>query len=225
MSIQQLPEFPEKNFEIVDIIGRWYPTRDLRRQSMKRSHSILMAILVVALVLGGCAKPPTAEATAARAAVSKAEQNPDVPVYAPDTLRKAKDALAAMESALTKKKYDQATTSAGEAKVLAEKAPGEAATAKANAKASATSLIADLPAAIAALEKNIAQARKTKAATEAAAVATEIPALKAALITAQKNLTDGNFLKARDAALALQSKIGELEARIAAAVAATSKKK
>lgn len=192
---------------------------------MKRAVYMLFVILVATMAVGSCAKPPTAEAAAARSAVAKAEQNADVPAYAPATLKKAKDALAAMETALIGKKFDQAKTSATEAKALADKAPGEAAAAKESTKTSATALLADLAATIAGLEKNLTAAKRTKAAAEATAVAKEVPALKAGLVAAQKSLADGNFLKARDEALALQAKAGELDARITAAVAATSKKK
>jgi hypothetical protein len=62
-----------------------------------------IAALSFALALGSCAKAPQAEVDAARSAVAAAAQNGDVPVYAPDTLKRAQDSLSTMEAELKAK--------------------------------------------------------------------------------------------------------------------------
>ncbi|MDR2098314.1 MAG: DUF4398 domain-containing protein, partial [Spirochaetaceae bacterium] len=64
--------------------------------------------LVAAAVMTGCAKPPVEEMNNAIAAVSRAENDPDVVNYAANALARAREALSQMQSAADAKRYDEA---------------------------------------------------------------------------------------------------------------------
>ncbi len=122
--------------------------------------TLIIISLTLILALGSCAKPPTAEADAARASVAAAESNPDVPMYAANTLSRAKDSLSRMQNELDAKKYDSAKTLALETVKIADEAAAEAKTAKERVKSSASSVFDSLKKNIAETEKALAAAKK-----------------------------------------------------------------
>ena len=104
--------------------------------------------LGLALVVTGCAAPPTAEVDAAKAAVDKAVAD-RADQYAAETLKAAQEARAALEAELTAqegkwfKSYDKAKELAAAAKAAGEKAAADAVAAKEQADAVAAKEQAD----------------------------------------------------------------------------------
>jgi hypothetical protein len=82
----------------------------------------LFIFVIAAASLIGCAKPPVEEMNNAIAAVSRAENDPDVVNYAANSLLRAREALAQMQGEADAKRYDAAKRLAGDAQTLAEKA-------------------------------------------------------------------------------------------------------
>jgi hypothetical protein len=93
-----------------------------------------LAAFIGTVVVTACAKPPTEEMEAARAAVARAENDPDVALYAVSTLARAREALANMEAEALAKRYDSARNYAAEAVSNAEKAVNDARTAMTRAR-------------------------------------------------------------------------------------------
>jgi hypothetical protein len=195
----------------------------------KKLWLFMTAMLVLALagtVLAGCAKPPKAEMDAAEAAVARAEKNADVPLYAPETLQRAKAALEQMRAAASAKGYDKARALAAEATASADAAITEAAANKERAKAKAGELIAAVTAALPQTEKLIAQAAKVKRANlDIAQKKADFEAAKATLAEAQSAYDQGNYLDAADKAGTAQKALADIESAIAAAVQSATRKK
>jgi len=104
--------------------------------------------LGLALVVTGCAAPPTAEVDAAKAAVDKAVAD-HADQYAAETLKAAQEARAALDAELTAqegkwfKSYDRAKQLATAAKEAGDKAAADAVAAKEKADAVAAKEQAD----------------------------------------------------------------------------------
>lgn len=188
--------------------------------------AITIISLTLILTLGSCTKPPTAEADAARAAVEAAESNPDVPVYAANTLARAKDSLSRMESEITAKNYDSAKALALETEKTANEAVSEAKTAKERAKSSASSLLDSLKINIAETEKALASAKKTRGIKlDFAAASAEIAAVKKSADSAGNDFNSGAFKASIEKGESAQSKLSALNKLISDAVRSASKKK
>jgi hypothetical protein len=87
---------------------------------MKTKHNFLfIAVLLTALLIYGCAKPPTEEINNAEEAVAVAESNNNAVNYAGHLLEQAKNALFYMREEAAAKNYDLAKKYAAEAVELA----------------------------------------------------------------------------------------------------------
>ena len=109
---------------------------------MRVIGTIRAAALVLAVTVAGCASPPSADIDAARAAVERAAAA-QAAQYAPESLKAAQDALAALDAELKAQggkwfgSYDKAASLAAAARAAGEKAAAEAAAAKEKADAAA----------------------------------------------------------------------------------------
>jgi TonB family protein len=107
-------------------------------------HLNLGAIaLGLAVVATGCAAPPTAEVDGAKASVDRASRS-DANRYAPESLRSAEDARAALDAELKVqegkwvKSYDRTRELAAAAKAAGEKAEADAVAGKEKGEATAS---------------------------------------------------------------------------------------
>lgn len=196
---------------------------------MKHSARNLIAAILslcVAFAFISCAKAPTAEADAARAAVSAAAANPDVPVYAADTLKRAQSQLSDMEAELKAKAYDKAKASAIDAKASAEKSISDAAAGKEAARSQAASLLAELKTSVADADKLLSQARKLRRAKlDYAALGTELDGIKATVQDAQSDYDNGSYASSADKAADAKTRLADFVARISTAVQNATRKK
>ncbi len=105
-------------------------------------------VLGLAITVAGCAGPPAADVDAARAAVDKAVAD-GASQYAPDALKAAQDARAALDAELKTqegkwfKSYDKAKELAAAAKTAGDKAATDATAARVKAEAAAAREKAD----------------------------------------------------------------------------------
>lgn len=199
-----------------------------RKMNMKQMKLLIAALSVAALVvtLGSCAKPPKAEADAAKAAVVRAESDADVLVYAPESLGRAKDSLAKMQKEFDAKKYDAAKALAQETIQMAEKAITDAKANKDRARSSASSTLTAVKTALGEAEKALAAAKKTRGVKfDFKAAAEELDAIKKSVASADADFNSGTFKTALEKAESAQSKIRDLTNKIADAVRAVGKKK
>ncbi len=120
----------------------------MSRKSLWKPLLLFVALIALGLVFGGCAKRPEVDIAAARTAVTEAA-TPDAQTYAPDALRRVKEAEQALDRELAVqdkkfvlfRKYEEAKRLAAEVTTKAGEAKTEAAAKKAEAMAEATRLI------------------------------------------------------------------------------------
>jgi hypothetical protein len=92
------------------------------RSKMKKFIVMSTAVFIFGWVLAACATPPTNEMNRATDAVTRAENDADAVTYAPNTLIRAREDLARMQSEADAKRYDAAKNYAAEAINEAERA-------------------------------------------------------------------------------------------------------
>ena len=191
---------------------------------MKHLKTLSLAALI--LFVFACAKPPQAEIDAAKAAVAKAAGNADIVTYAPETLARAQDALARMQTELTAKHYDKVKTAALEAASAAEKATADALANKEKVKADAAALIAVVKKALPETEKTIASAKKIRGIKlNFTGLAKAVADAKATVAAAEKDFASGDFMGARNTAAGVQTSLADDGKLVADAVQAATKKK
>jgi len=182
--------------------------------------------IMLALIVGACAKPPQADIDAARTAVADAAKNADVVAYAPDTLKSAQDKLGQMETELTAKHYDKVKSLALDAKTTAGTAANDAAKGKAKTQADATALIAALQQALPDALQKLAAANKVRGIKlDFAGLTKQLSDAQAALADADKDLTDGDFASALQKATGVQAQLSDGEKAVADAVQAAGNRK
>lgn len=186
---------------------------------------LLFSVFIV-LVLGACAKPPTAEIDAATAAVAKAESDADTVQYAAPSLARAKDALTRMQAAVDAKQYDSAKTLAQEAIQAADKAIADGASGKARARAEATSLQTTVKTALGETTSALAAAARVRGIKlDVAATDREIQAAAKVVDAMGADITAGNYGAALTKGQEVRATLGSLQQRISGAVQAVSRKK
>ncbi|MDR2659835.1 MAG: DUF4398 domain-containing protein [Spirochaetaceae bacterium] len=123
-----------------------------------------LAIIIAAVCFAGCAKPPIEEMNNAIAAVSRAENDPDVINYAATVLARAREALAQMQVEADAKRYDAAKRLASDAQALAERAISDSRAAAQRIRGEAENAIAAMQNAITETEQNLSNARRSRPA-------------------------------------------------------------
>ena len=129
---------------------------------MKQTFHTLCIALVLAMLVMGCAKPPTQEMNNATEAVTRAENDSNAVTYAGGSIARARDALTRMNTEAAAKRYDSARSYAAEATTAAERAISEGRSGAERAKSEAATLIADLKPLIAETEQGINAARRAR---------------------------------------------------------------
>jgi hypothetical protein len=130
---------------------------------MKNVQITLISTVFIALMFfAGCAKPPTDEMNNATETVTRAENDIDAVTYGANSLSRARDALARMQTAADSKRYDAAKAAAEEATAAALRAIDEGKTGSARARDEANTLISELRPLIAETEQGIKAAKSAR---------------------------------------------------------------
>ena len=207
------------------------PVRPLTARGESSSTVTVMRPLVALLAIAGatllsCEKPPQTAIDAANSAFDAAARNPDVVTYAPDSLRKAQEGLAALSQEVEAqakrpaiaRRYQQAQDMAGEVSRASDQAVADAARIKEQTKSDADALLSALPTAIAVYESKLWSAQRVrgvKLSTDAAALGSTA---RASLADAQADLSGGAYAAAKARAVAIQQQLSEGGSQIAEAV-------
>jgi uncharacterized membrane protein YccC len=124
----------------------------------------LFFVFIAAALLAGCAKPPVEEMNNAIAAVSRAENDPDVVNYAVNALARAREALSQMQTEAEAKRYEDAKRLAADAQTLAEKAISDSRAAAQRIREEADNAIRSMQNAISETEQTLSNARRSRPA-------------------------------------------------------------
>jgi hypothetical protein len=192
---------------------------------MKKTIAIWMAGLVVAFVLASCAKPPTQQMDAAKAAV-EACKTEGADVYAKDEFKKLSDDLQAALDQVTAKKYKQAKEMLikvqADADALKATIPAKKEEAKNAAIAAQGEAKTALDEAKALLEK-APKGKGTKADIEA--FTADLKGLEDSFPEIQAAIDNGDFFGAKDKAVAIKDKATSISDQIKQAIEKVQKKK
>ncbi|OHD79237.1 MAG: hypothetical protein A3J97_15830 [Spirochaetes bacterium RIFOXYC1_FULL_54_7] len=192
----------------------------------KSSIKGLLILALAVLVLGACAKPPTAEIEAATAAVAKAEADSDAVQYAAPSIARAKDSLARMQAAVAAKQYDSAKTLAQETIQAAEKAIADGASAKTRARDESTALLLTVKTALADTGAALTAAAKVRGiGLDVAATDREIQAAAKVVDAMGTDVSSGKYNDALTKGQGVRATLGTIQQRISGAVQAVSRKK
>lgn len=187
---------------------------------------VVVALFMVALLAGACAKAPQQAIDAAKAALEEAKAA-EANRYAPQEFAAANDTLNAALAEVEKqngkfalfRSYKKAARMLAQAQTLANAAKDAAVANKEKVKNEATQLLQSAAEAVANVEKLLAKAPRGKEGREAiAAIKADLDAVKANLDAANTAFTNGDYLTARDKAQASLSKANSLAEELQAAI-------
>jgi len=158
---------------------------------MRKMMAVLPFVFVLVLMVG-CAKPPQDAIGAATAALDAAK--PLASDYAPDSLRSAEDAKAALDAELKAQEakfalfrsYKKTDELVNDLKAKSEKAAADAAAGQEQAKTDATAAIDDATAAVTDAQAQLDKAPRGKG------TAADLEAMKADLTAAESTINDAN---------------------------------
>jgi hypothetical protein len=198
---------------------------------MKIRH-VLVSILGMSLLVGGCAQPPADQINAAEQAVKEAQQS-GAATYIANDYAKVEGLLAAMKSEVAEQEgkfallrdYGKAEQLAATTKAEAERVKAEAATKMEEAKSAA---IQAQQAAQETVKSTLTLVAKAPAGKDRAAlesIKTDAEALKASLNDVQMLLDKADYLGAQTKAKAIQDKAEAVSHEIETALAKIGKGK
>jgi len=185
----------------------------------------MCAVLVLAALVMGCAKPPTDEMNNATEAVTRAENDYDAVTYAGNSVTRAKDALTRMNQEAAAKRYDAAKSYAAEAIAAAERAINEGRAGAARAKDEASALISQLKPLIEETEQGIEAARAAKLPLDFYTIDREFDTAQYYADEAQAALNGKRYQTAIDRGRSARSELNDINQQLSTAVLATSRKK
>lgn len=171
-------------------------------------------IMGLTLVVVACAKPPTQELDAAKAALDAAKAA-EAEVYAPDTYRSASNTLNEANAKVEQKDYEGAKASAIQAKEVADRAKSEADTNKRQTRDEAQAVINRVAPGLTDARTSLGNAPRGKGADE------DLDQLNADLGQAESNLSDargslnsGKYKDALSQARSSESKLSPIQSSV-----------
>jgi hypothetical protein len=185
-------------------------------------------LLLALLVMVGCAKPPQEAITAVGQSI-EAAQAAGAADYAPDSLKAAEDAKAALDAELKVQEekfalfrsYKKADELALAAKQAGEKAAADAQARKEQVKAEATQLITNAKTALQEAKDMLAKAPKGKGTQQdLKAMEGDLAGVESSLTEAESALTAERFLDAKNKAETANTTISNVKSSIEQAIAA-----
>ncbi|MDR2259095.1 MAG: DUF4398 domain-containing protein [Treponema sp.] len=191
-----------------------------------RITMLISAILGIALLSGGCAKPPTEEMENAVAAVIRAENDADAVTYAGSTLVRARESLNRMQTEADSKRYDAARSYAAEAIAAADKAIADGRAGAARAREEAASLISALKPAVSETGEAIRAAKTARNLNlDFAGIDRDFEAARRTAEQAEVSLAGNNYQDALDKGRSARAGLSDINQRLSAAATAASRKK
>ena len=183
------------------------------------------AVFAVSILITACAKAPGAEMVAAREAVARAENDPDVAAYATSTLARARGSLANMEAEAQAKRYESARNYADEAYNGALKAISDARAAAARAQDDSASALNALRDAVGETDLTIEQGKKNNLALDWNQIDNSYRNAQITASEAEAAAAASRYRDAVERANAARTTLSGINARISGASLAVTRKK
>jgi hypothetical protein len=207
------------------------PTRGhriFRRKKVihKKLPLALASALMLAALISGCAKPPTAEMESAEAALARAENDPDAVAYGNASIIRARDAIANMRSESAAKRYDSAKTYAQEAINAAERAIADGKTGAQRAREEASLALNGVRTGLGETQRNIDAAKAVAGIQlDFRAIDGDYASARTQADQAQSALNAADYPGSLERSQSARSLLGDINATISQASIATSRKK
>ena len=182
-------------------------------------------IIVFSLICAACAQPPRAEMNSAIDAVTRAENDADAVLYAPNVLIRARDALDRMQVEADSKRYDSTRTYAAEAISAADRAIADGRAGAIRTRDEATALIAGLRPAIAETEQRIRAARSAGLNLDFPALNRDFENVRIDADQAEISLFANLYQEALERGRSAQSGLNDINQRLSDAAMAVSRNK
>ena len=193
---------------------------------MIRLKYVFLIFIVGTVLLTGCAKPPVEEMNNAVAAVSRAENDPDVVNYATNALARAREALSQMQAEADAKRYDNARSLAADAQSLAEKAISDSRAAALRIREEADSAIRAMQNAISETEQTLNNARRSRpAGVNVNQLDRDFANARGTADQAVIAQTESRYREAIDKSQAVRSALSAITSSLSQTVIAASRKK
>jgi hypothetical protein len=197
---------------------------DKQGESMKRY--VIIPLIMVGLVLAGCAKPPTAEMEAAETALTQAENDADAVAFGESSLVRARDAAARMRTEARAKRYDAAKTAAAEVVAAADRAKSDGRTGAARARDEAAALVSTLQSALSETENSLTTAKSIpNVELDFPTLTRDLAGARTQVEQTEASVNANRPREALDRGRAARSALGDIQTRIADGVRAASRKK
>ena len=197
---------------------------------MRKTMMVFALMLVLAMV--GCQKPPQVEIDGATAAL-EAARTAEAMDYAPDALRAAEDAAAALDAALQAQEqkfalfrsYKKSKELAAAALAAGEKASADAAAGKEEAKQQAQALITEATTALDEAKALLEKAPKGKGTqADIEAMKGDLAGVESSLAEAQNAFNAEKYLDAKSKAEAAKAAAGNVKSAIEQAIEARKRR-
>ncbi|MDR0624661.1 MAG: DUF4398 domain-containing protein [Treponema sp.] len=191
-----------------------------------RITMLISAALTIALVSGGCAKPPTEEMNNAVAAVTRAENDADAVAYAGSALVRARESLNRMQTEADSKRYDAARAYAAEAVAAADKAVADGRAGAVRAREEAASFISALKPVVSETGEAIRTAKAARnLALDFADIDRDFEAARRTAEQAEVSLAGNKYQDALDKGRSARAGLSDINMRLSQAATAASRKK
>ncbi|MCL2043491.1 MAG: DUF4398 domain-containing protein [Treponema sp.] len=186
---------------------------------MKRKLIILACTaLLFGLLAAACAKPPIEEMERATDAVTRAENNADAVTYAWNSIARAREALAQMNSEAASKRYDSAKAYAAEAIAAAERAISEGSAGAFRARNEASDLVSEL-------RSQIDETKQTLDNMRSAQLGLDLDSVEQTIDEARTALSEDRYQDALNLSRTALSELTNIRQQVSAAAAAVASKK
>jgi hypothetical protein len=193
---------------------------------MRVRFGALILVLGLTVAVGACGSAPTADIEAAKAAAASAA-SAGARDYAPESLKAAEDAQAALDAELQAqegkwfKSYDKAKELAAAVKTASDKAAADAAAGKEKAAAAVAQAITDAKAALAEAQGLLEKAPKGKgSAADLAAMKTDLDNAVNTIAEAETAAGSGKYVDATAKAEAAKNAATSVKTAVETAIAA-----
>ena len=193
---------------------------------MYKKSIVALVFVGFLIALSSCAKAPTEEIEAAKAALARAESNADAREYAPDSIARAKSLVERMDAAVEEKEYESAKNLALEAVSAAEKVIEDGASAKEKARNDAAAAISSAKDLLSEVETSLTAAGKVRGiALDVSATEQELGSAAQEITSAESDFAKEAFTSAQTRAQNARSSLADIQRRIAGAVQAATRRK
>jgi hypothetical protein len=192
----------------------------------KRIPFVMAALLMLAALTSGCAKPPTAEMENAEAALARAENDPDAVAYGNASIIRARDALSNMRTEAAAKRYDAAKTYAQDVVNTAERAIADGKTGAQRARDEAAASLNGARTSLGETQKNIDAAKEVRGIQlDFNGIDGDYASAQGQTDQAQSSLNAADYKGSLEKSQSARSLLGNINAQISQASIATSQKK